>query len=113
MPHALGRVHARAHTIAVGSLLSIIGSGSSPSAQSAEPSERCAGRGDQHLVGGIYENCAQVKSAKTSGHTPPPQLVTITIETTPQRDRQLWHVHMDVDPEVALQAGSDTSLDAL
>lgn len=50
---------------------------------------------------------------KTTGETPAPQHVTITIEPTQQADWELWRVHMDVDPAVAQSAGSDTSLDAV
>jgi hypothetical protein len=61
-------------------------------------------------LAGRYDNAAQV--AREKDHTPAPQLVTITIEPTPQTGWQVWHVHMDVDPAVAQAAGSDTSLDA-
>jgi len=64
-------------------------------------------------LAGRYENSAQVERGKTSGQQPPPQHVTITIESTPQKDWQIWRVHMDVDPEVAQLADSDTSLDAV
>ena len=64
-------------------------------------------------LAGRYDNSAQVALGKTSGQKPPPQHVTITIESTPQEDWQIWRVHMDVDPEVAQLAGSDTSLDAV
>jgi hypothetical protein len=64
-------------------------------------------------LAGRYENSAQVERGKTSGQAPPPQHVTITIEPTPQKDWQIWRVHMDVDPKVAQLAGSDTSLDAI
>jgi hypothetical protein len=60
---------------------------------------------------GRYDNSAQVTAGKAM--KPPPQHVTITIEATPQPDWQLWRVHMDVDPDVAQLAGSDTSLDAI
>ena len=63
------------------------------------------------LLAGRYDNSAQV--AQDKAQHPPPQHVTITIEPTPQADWELWRVHMDVDPEVAESAGSDTSLDAV
>ena len=50
---------------------------------------------------------------KTTPENPAPQHVTITIEPTQLADWELWRVHMDVDPEVAQSAGSDTSLDAV
>jgi hypothetical protein len=65
------------------------------------------------LLAGRYDNSAQVDLGKTSGQKPPPQHVTIAIESTPQENWQIWRVHMDVDPEVAQLAGSDTSLDAV
>jgi hypothetical protein len=63
------------------------------------------------LLAGRYDNSAQV--ARDEAQNPPPQHVTVTIEPTPQADWELWRVHMDVDPEVAASAGSDTSLDAV
>lgn len=63
------------------------------------------------LLAGRYDNSKQVAEGK--GQHPPPQHVTITIEPTGKSGWELWRVHMDVDPEVAESAGSDTSLDAL
>jgi hypothetical protein len=63
------------------------------------------------LLVGRYENSAQVAAGKEQH--PPPQHVTVTIESTPETNWELWRVHMDVDPEVAASAGSDTSLDAV
>ncbi|MGD0494090.1 MAG: hypothetical protein ABSC32_21400 [Steroidobacteraceae bacterium] len=65
------------------------------------------------LLAGRYDNSAQVAQGKAASEDPPPQHVTITIEPTPRADWELWRVHMDVDPEVAQSAGSDTSLDAV
>jgi hypothetical protein len=65
------------------------------------------------LLAGRYDNSAQVAQGKTTGATPAPQHVTITIEPTQQADWELWRVHMDVDPAMAQSAGSDTSLDAV
>lgn len=62
------------------------------------------------LLAGRYDNSSQVVHGKDEH--PPPQHVTITIEPTARSDWQIWRVHMDVDPEVAQEAGSDTSLDA-
>lgn len=73
------------------------------------------GTGDIAAIGasfvGRYDNAAQLVAEKSM--RPPPQHVTITIEPTPSADWQLWRVHMDVDPDVAQMAGSDTSLDAV
>jgi hypothetical protein len=63
------------------------------------------------LLVGSYDNQAQVAQGR-SEH-PPPQHVTITIESTPDPAWELWHVHMDVEQEVADAAGSDISLDAV
>jgi hypothetical protein len=63
------------------------------------------------LLAGRFDNPAQV--AQGRDQHPPPQHVTITIEPTGQPDWQLWRVHMDVEPEIADAAGSDTSLDAV
>jgi len=63
------------------------------------------------LLAGRYDNAAQVAGGQAEH--PPPQHVTITIEPTPRPDWQIWRVHMDVDPDVARDAGSDTSLDAV
>jgi hypothetical protein len=63
------------------------------------------------LLAGRYDNSEQV--AKGKAQNPPPQHITITIQPTREPDWELWRVHMDVDPEVAQSAGSDTSLDAL
>ena len=65
------------------------------------------------FLAGRYENSAQVAQGKATRQTPPPQHVTIAIEPTPQADWELWRIHMDVDPVVAREAGSDTSLDAV
>jgi hypothetical protein len=63
------------------------------------------------LLVGRYENSAQVAAGKEQH--PPPQHVTVTIESTPETNWELWRVHMDVDADVAESAGSDTSLDAV
>lgn len=65
------------------------------------------------LLAGRYDNAAQVARGKADGEEPPPQRVTISVEPTPRAGWQLWRVHMDVDPDVAQSAGSDTSLDAV
>jgi hypothetical protein len=65
------------------------------------------------LPAGRYDNSAQVARGRAAAETPAPQHVTVTIEPTQQLGWQLWRVHMDVDPEVAKAAGSDTSLDAV
>jgi hypothetical protein len=92
-------------------LLLLNGLAPCPPAWSADtaPSDAAIGAS----LAGRYDNSAQVVDGKTSGQQPPPQHVTITIEPTPQQDWQIWRVHMDVDPEVAQLAGSDTSLDAV
>ncbi len=63
------------------------------------------------LLAGRYDNLEQVAGGKAQH--PPPQHVTITVEPTSSPGWELWRVHMDVDPEVAQSAGSDTSLDAV
>ncbi len=58
------------------------------------------------LLAGRYDNAAQV--ARTQGtataENPAPPHVTVTIEPTQKADWALWRVHMDVDPETALDA---------
>jgi hypothetical protein len=63
------------------------------------------------LLAGRYDNSKQVAEGK--GQHPPPQHVSITIQPTGESGWELWRVHMDVDPELAESAGSDTSLDAV
>jgi hypothetical protein len=63
------------------------------------------------LLAGRYDNSAQVIRGKAEN--PAPQHVIISVEPTQRADWQIWRVHMDVDPEVAQTAGSDTSLDAV
>jgi hypothetical protein len=107
--------HARAsrRASAVGCLLLLASLAAYPSAPSKEAAASDAAAAISASLAGRYENSAQVARGKTSGQQPPPQPVTITIESTPQQDWQIWRVHMDVDPDVAQLAGSDTSLDAV
>jgi hypothetical protein len=93
------------HALALGCALLLAGL--------AEPAAGETAAAISASLAGRYDNSAQVLKDKTSAQNPPPQHVTITIESTPQADWQLWRVHMDVDPEVAELAGSDTSLDAV
>lgn len=65
------------------------------------------------MLAGHYDNSLQVQEGKKTGETPAAQHVSITIEPTQQADWELWRIHMDVDPAVAQEAGSDTSLDAV
>jgi hypothetical protein len=65
------------------------------------------------LLAGRYDNTAQVARGKKTGESPAPQHVTIMIEPTQQEGWEIWRIHMDVDPAVARDAGSDTSLDAV
>jgi hypothetical protein len=65
------------------------------------------------LLTGVYGNAAQVARGKTTGQTHPPQHVTIRIEPTQLAGWEIWRIHMDVDPAVARDAGSDTALDAV
>jgi len=106
--------HASRRASAVGSMLLLVGSAACLSAPSKVPqaSDAASAAAISASLAGRYDNMAQVKRGKTSGQTPPPQHVIITIEPTPQDDWQIWRIHMDVDPEVAQLAGSDTSLDA-
>lgn len=105
---------ASTRTLAVGCMLLLAGLAAhrSDAAKEAAASD-AADAAIITSLAGRYENSAQVEQGKTSGQQPPPQHVTITIESTPQPDWQIWRVHMDVDPEVAQLAGSDTSLDAV
>ena len=107
--------HASRRASAVGSMLLLVGSAACLSAPSKVPqaSDAASAAAISASLAGRYDNMAQVKRGKTSGQTPPPQHVIITIEPTPQDDWQIWRIHMDVDPEVAQLAGSDTSLDAV
>lgn len=105
--------HAPASRSAVGCLLLLAGFAACPSAHSKDPASGATVAEISSSLAGRYDNSAQVQLGKTSGQTPPPQHVTITIEPTSQQDWQIWRVHMDVDPEVAQLAGSDTSLDAI
>jgi hypothetical protein len=114
MSHPIEHTHARARAAAVGRWLLLAGFAACPSAHSKDPEASSATVGViSSLLAGRYDNSAQVDMGKTSGQKPPPQHVTITIESTPQENWQIWRVHMDVDPEVAQLAGSDTSLDAV
>jgi hypothetical protein len=65
------------------------------------------------LLAGRYDNAAQVARGKNTGESPAPQHVTIMIEPTQLKGWEIWRIHMDVDPAVARDAGSDTSLDAV
>ena len=114
MSQPIEHAHAGTGVSAVGCVLLLAALAACPSARSKEPaaSDAAATAISASLVG-RYDNSAQVALGKTSGQKPPPQHVTITIESTPQEDWQIWRVHMDVDPEVAQLAGSDTSLDAV
>lgn len=69
--------------------------------------------GIAQLLTGRYDNAAQVVRERRAGRIPAPQHVTITIEPTALPDWQIWRVHMDVEPAVAREAGSDTSLTAV
>jgi hypothetical protein len=114
MSHLIEHAHASTRVSAVGCVLLLAGLAACPSALSKESaaSDAVAAAISASLAG-RYDNSAQVELGKTSGQKPPPQHVTITIESTPQENWQIWRVHMDVDPEVAQEAGSDTSLDAV
>jgi hypothetical protein len=112
MSRPIEHAHARVRAAAVGCWLA--GLAVCPSAHCKEPEASSATvAAISSSLAGRYDNSAQVALGKTSGQKPPPQHVTITIESTPQEDWQIWRVHMDVDPEVAQLAGSDTSLDAV
>jgi hypothetical protein len=114
MSHPVENSNARTRAFAVGCTLLLAGLAAYPLASSKEPAASdAAAAAIGASLAGRYENSAQVERGKTSGQTPPPQHVTITIEPTSQQDWQIWRVHMDVDPEVAQLAGSDTSLDAV
>jgi hypothetical protein len=87
----------------------------------ADPTVQCKDKavdapsiaGVNAFLAGRYDNSAQVADGKGTSENAAPQHVTITIEPTQRADWQLWRVHMDVDPDVAQSAGSDTSLDAV
>jgi hypothetical protein len=118
MSQPIEHAHASTRAFAVGCMLLLASLAAYPSAPSGEPGSSDAtaaatAAAASAALAGRYENSAQVERGKTSGQQPPPQHVTITIESTPQPNWQIWRVHMDVDPEVAQLAGSDTSLDAV
>jgi hypothetical protein len=114
MSHPIEHADANRRTSAAGCLLLLAGFATCPSAHAKEPAASTATVASiSSSLAGRYDNSAQVAQGKTSGQTPPPQHVTVTIESTPQQDWQIWRIHMDVDPEVANMAGSDTSLDAV
>jgi hypothetical protein len=114
MSRPVEHVYASTRAAAVGCMLLLAALATCPSAFSKEPdASDAATAAISASLAGRYENSAQVERGKTSGQSPPPQHVTITIEPTPQEDWQIWRVHMDVDPEVAQLAGSETSLDAV
>jgi hypothetical protein len=114
MSHPIAHAHTGTRAFAIGCMLLLAGPTACPSASSKEPeASDAAAAAISASLAGRYDNSAQVEQGKTSGQTPPPQHVTVTIESTPQADWQIWRVHMDVDPEVAKLAGSDTSLDAV
>jgi hypothetical protein len=118
MSHLIECARATMRASAIGCMLSLIGLAACPSALPAAAggdatTADAAAAAISASLAGRYDNSAQVEQGKTSGQTPPPQHVTITIEPTSQQDWQIWRVHMDVDPEVAQLAGSDTSLDAV
>ena len=114
MSHPIQRAHANTRAAVISGMLLLAGLAACPFAPAKEPaaSDATAAAISASLTG-RYDNSAQAERGKTSGQTPPPQHVTITIEPTPQAQWQIWRVHMDVDPEVAQLAGSDTSLDAV
>jgi hypothetical protein len=69
------------------------------------------------LLAGRFDNAAQVtqdqdRRRQTAQDAPLPHVI-VTVEPTQRSDWELWRVHMDVDPEVAREAGADTSLDAV
>jgi hypothetical protein len=96
---------------ALGLMTTILGA--SQPAHSKEQSAAVSASYLGALMAGRYSNPAQVAQGKATGENPPPQHVTITIEPTQQPGWEFWHVHMDVDPAVAEEAGSATSLDAI
>jgi|GEM_PF-1843714 hypothetical protein len=67
------------------------------------------------FLAGKFDNAAQVAQdrMRPSVQSPPVPHVSITVEPTQRSGWELWRVHMDVDPEVAREAGADTSLDAV
>jgi hypothetical protein len=114
MPHPVEQAHANARACIAGCILLALSLAVCSSALSKEPDANdAAAAAISASLAGLYDNSAQVSQGKASNQKPPPQHVTITIEPTSQQDWQIWRVHMDVDPEVAEMAGSDTSLDAV
>jgi hypothetical protein len=83
-------------------------------AHGTEPAAASASfTGAETLLVGRFDNSAQVAEGQAAAKQPPVQHVLITIEPTPRKDWELWRVHMDVEPDLARAAGSDTSLDAV
>jgi hypothetical protein len=114
MSQPVEHAHASTRAFPVGCTLLLVCLAASSSAPSKEPeASDAAAAAISASLAGRYDNSAQVAQGKTSGQTPPPQHVTITIESTPREGWQIWRVHMDVDPDVAQLAGSDTTLDAV
>jgi hypothetical protein len=114
MSYPIEHVGASARSFATGCMVLFVGLAACPPVPAKESgASDAAAAAVSASLAGRYDNSAQFEQGKTSGQKPPPQHVTITVESTPQRDWQIWRVHMDVDPEVAQLAGSDTSLDAV
>jgi len=67
------------------------------------------------FLAGHFDNADQVTQdrVRPSVQSAPVPHVSITVEPTQRSGWELWRVHMDVDPEVAREAGADTSLDAV
>lgn len=67
------------------------------------------------FLAGHFDNAEQVAQDRVRPPVQSPRVphVSITVEPTQRSDWELWRVHMDVDPEVARDAGADTSLDAV
>lgn len=85
-------------------------------AQCKEPEPPAASiAGVAALLAGRFDNAAQVAQdrGRASARNPPLPHVTVTVEPTQRSGWELWRVHMDVDPEVAREAGADTALDAV
>ncbi len=60
------------------------------------------------LLAGSFDNAAQIAQdrGRASPQVPPLPHVTVTVEPTQRAGWELWRVHMDVDPEVAREAGA-------
>ena len=110
-PSQHSRTRAAIRSIILTASFSTVALALTPAAPAKEPKSTASIAEIAALLAGRYDNSAQV--TKGRAEHPPPQHVTITIEPTPRPDWEIWRIHMDVESDIANDAGSDTSLDAV